>query len=200
MLLRSGDRTAACARPRPRWPSSARPFRRLAPIRARRSAGPQCPQARQTAPLRPTVPSSGTPSSWSCTTKEMDLASRSISGRVQCSIARLLRQLEGAHERHAHAAGRIGAGHGARPEPGDYGGLTAVGQLGLRVEMADALEGFVAHPTPVVADVVRQPGRPRQGTRLAFRPLPTVMPIRSASGLTGGWFSELGRQARSAPC
>src|SRR6266702_2120518 len=49
-------------------------------------------------------------------------------------LALLLAEPERADQRHGAAAGRVGAGDGPRPDPGDHGGLGAVGELCLWVE------------------------------------------------------------------
>ncbi len=68
-------------------------------------------------------------------------------------LALLLAQPPGADQGHLDAAGGVGAGDGAGPDPGDDRGLGAVGEGGPGVEMADALLGLVAHPGAVGAHV-----------------------------------------------
>ena len=83
-------------------------------------------------------------------------------------IVGLLGQLEGRHQRHLRAAGRIGARHGARPQPSYNRRLAAVGQFRFRIQVSYALERLIAHPLAVVANVVGKSCRaaPRDLLRL----------------------------------
>src|SRR5215813_699498 len=69
-------------------------------------------------------------------------------------LALLLAQPERADQGHGATAGGVGAGDGAGPYPCDDRRQGVVGQLGLRVEVANAPFGFVADPVPVTADVL----------------------------------------------
>jgi len=80
-------------------------------------------------------------------------------------LARLRRQLVGAHERHRRPAGGVRAGHRPCPQPGDDRRARAVGQRRLRVERADPSPRLLAHPSAVTADVLGQAARARPSAR-----------------------------------
>src|SRR5690606_16095936 len=86
---------------------------------------------------------------------EGDLLRAAVNLRLDPRLApAFFAQPEAAHQGHGRPARGVGAGDGARPQPGDD--RLAVH---LRVEVADALVGPVAHPLAVIAHVGRQPGR-----------------------------------------
>ena len=74
-------------------------------------------------------------------------------------VAFFPRHLKRPHQRHGRAAGRIRTGHGPRPQPRDHRGFAALHQCHLGVETSDAPVRLLAHPTAVIANVVRQPRR-----------------------------------------
>jgi hypothetical protein len=85
-------------------------------------------------------------------------------------LAFLLTKPERFHQRHRPCTGWVGAGHGPRPDPSDDRAIYTF-DINLRVQMADAFLGLVAHPLSVAAHVLGQtrcagPGQPfRDGTR-----------------------------------
>ncbi len=80
-------------------------------------------------------------------------------------LALLLAQPPRAHQRHLDPARRVGAGHSARPDPGDHVGLRAVRQRRLRVQVPDPPLRLVAHPGAVAAHILGQAGGARPVTQ-----------------------------------
>ena len=73
-------------------------------------------------------------------------------------VAPFLGRLKSGHQGHRHAASGVGAGDGARPEPGDDGGGAAVGQRDGGIEVADFGVGHFPHFASVVANIGGQAG------------------------------------------
>ena len=69
-------------------------------------------------------------------------------------VALLLAQPPRVDQRRLDGIRRVGTSDGSRPLPGDHRVLGPVGRHGLRVKMTDSAFGLVAHPLPVVADVL----------------------------------------------
>ena len=87
-------------------------------------------------------------------------------------VAAFLGRLEGGHQGHCHAAGGVGAGDGAGPQPGDDGSRAAVGQRSRRVEVSNFGVCHRPHFAPVITNIGGQaggaaPGRPLGAFALA---------------------------------
>ena len=90
------------------------------------------------------------------------------SGLNPMFVVPLFGDLEGFQQGHLDATRRILARDSTRPEPRNYGGIAAIGQLCLRVEMPNPLKRFFAQPRTVVADVIRKAGRAAPRETLLF--------------------------------